>query len=392
MNVSICRLNTQYVGVAAFTILIWDHIVSFSDEVEYVWKGNKGPSVYLFFLNRYITPLGFIVNLYAYFATTWTHESCARFVRYEGSMTMIGISVVALMMFLRIRALYNRQIYVQGAVIIILLTYIGVNAWLLTHGISVHHSSLVESCTMIFDPKIGPIAAASAWLPLLYDTVVLLLTLHRTLQSVWRRDAGQIIRVLLKEGILYFAVIFSVTLVLTVMIVAADPTVKNITAQLELLLTVTMMSRITIHLKRFARMNALGYSISVPTPRPQPALAWNTITHPSRVRHMLPPSRRGHIQHVHRVVDDSFFSMVTQPGEGVSTQAQTSRVSNVSRALGRSHTSGGEIISIGRDGAVGLDVEEELYGAGRVGARSVGGGEIEHIEMTMQKAKKASDV
>ena len=152
-----------------------------------------------------------------------------------------------------------------------------------------------------------------------------------------------------------------------------------------------MMSRITIHLKRFAHMNALGYSISVPTPRPQPAPAWNTITHPSRVRHMLPPSRRGHIQHVHRVVDDSFFSIVTQPGEGVSTREQTSRVSNLSRALGRSHASGGEIISIGRDGAVGLDVEEELYGADRVGARSVGGGEIEHIEMTMQNAK-ASDV
>ena len=34
----------QYVGVASYTILIYDHLLTFGEEVEYIWKGHKGPS------------------------------------------------------------------------------------------------------------------------------------------------------------------------------------------------------------------------------------------------------------------------------------------------------------------------------------------------------------
>ena len=48
------------------------------------------------------------------------------------------------------------------------------------------------------------IASASAWLPLLYDTIVLILTLKRTLGPVRNKTAGKIARVLLRDGILYY--------------------------------------------------------------------------------------------------------------------------------------------------------------------------------------------
>jgi len=111
---------------------------------------------------------------------------------------------------------------------------------------------------MIFNPSIGPIAAASGWLPLLFDTIVLALTLARTLSLAQRRSAAprDIVHALVRQGLLYYALIFSVTLVLTIMIAVADVSVRNITAQLELCLTVTMMSRITLDLKRFAHEHA----------------------------------------------------------------------------------------------------------------------------------------
>ncbi|KAI0031180.1 hypothetical protein K488DRAFT_8493, partial [Vararia minispora EC-137] len=92
--------------------------------------------------------------------------------------------------------------------------------------------------------------SASAWLPLIYETTVMGLTLYRTLPFVWQEPAAVIMNRLLREGLLYYAVIFSVTLTLTIMIPVAPQATKNITAQLELLLTVTMMSRITLDLKR----------------------------------------------------------------------------------------------------------------------------------------------
>jgi len=52
---------------------------------------------------------------------------------------------------------------------------------------------------------------------------------------------------------MYYFVICSITLILTIMILHADQSIRNITGQLHLCFTVAMMSRITLHLKRFAR-------------------------------------------------------------------------------------------------------------------------------------------
>jgi hypothetical protein len=45
---------------------------------------------------------------------------------------------------------------------------------------------------MIFDPRIGDVASASAWIPLIYDTVVLFLTLYRIAPSIRHREAGHV--------------------------------------------------------------------------------------------------------------------------------------------------------------------------------------------------------
>jgi hypothetical protein len=249
-------LITNFVGFAGFTVLIWDHIDTFVDEVEYIWKGKKGPLVYLFLLNRYLTPLGFMVNLFAYLSPVWTPEKCQHFIRYEGSMTVIGIEVVGLMMLLRVYAMWYQKKWIVGFIASILVVETGINAWLLTHGQAVVHSPIVHSCTMIFEPSLSKPASSSAWIPLLYDTFVVILTLCRTVPSVRHRTASHIVKVLLEDGLLYYSVIFSINLVLTLMIIFAPPGLKNITAQLELLLTVAMMSRITLNLKKQAAKQA----------------------------------------------------------------------------------------------------------------------------------------
>ncbi|KAJ4494589.1 hypothetical protein C8J55DRAFT_545650 [Lentinula edodes] len=246
--------DTNYVAFVGFTIMIWDHLDTFTTEVEYVWPrvGEKKPSQeYPFPLkhNRYLIPLGFIVNLFAYLRID--QERCQHFVRYEGAMTMIGINIVGLMMLIRIYALYRNQKFIVAGVAVLLLIEMGTYAWLMSTGKPVQHHPNITSCTMIFGEKNSIATSSSAWLPLLYDTVVLVLTLGATIPSV--RDARgsatvYVMRRLLQDGLIYFGVIFAVNLVLSLMIAVADSGLKNITAQLELLVTVTMMSRITLNL------------------------------------------------------------------------------------------------------------------------------------------------
>ena len=92
-------------------------------------------------------------------------------------------------------------------------------------------------------------AAASAWLPLLYDSIVLALTIRCTCSHVTYPTVGRTMRMLLQEGILYYrcvsmtclflnagliehgSVIFSVTFGLTLMIALAPEGLKNLLAQ-----------------------------------------------------------------------------------------------------------------------------------------------------------------
>lgn len=248
--------QTRYMGFVSFTILVWDHIITFPAEVEFIWKRSKGPLVYLFLINRYVIPLGFIVNLVAYNLEYWPDMTCERYVRYEGVMTNFGVEVVGLMMLIRLHALYyDKSRLVIAFVALILIGETATNVYLLKNGIAVPHriyQNQVHSCSMIYHAP-PTASAASAWIPLLYDTIVLILTLYVTVPSILRSEKGSVVRIILKDGLLYYVAICSVTLVLTIMIFAAPPGLKNITAQLELLLTVTMMSRITIHLKEQLR-------------------------------------------------------------------------------------------------------------------------------------------
>jgi len=253
-------IRTNYVGFASFTILVWDHVITFSDEVEYIWKGKKGPIIYLFLLNRYFTPLGFIINLFAYLSPSWTVERCTHFIRYEGCTVAIAVEVVGLMMLFRINALYPTRPWISWMLGVLLAVETAINIWLISRGEPVLHNTAsgVHACSMVFDPAISHAASASAWYPLMYDSIVFGLTVNRTLPSIRKKEAGYIVKKLLEDGLLYYSVIFSITFVLTFMIVGAPPGTKNICAQMEQLITVAMMSRITLSLKKAGRRGEIA--------------------------------------------------------------------------------------------------------------------------------------
>ncbi|KAJ3565939.1 hypothetical protein NP233_g7321 [Leucocoprinus birnbaumii] len=257
--------QTNCVAFASFTVLVWDHIDTFADEVEYIWKGRKGlctplPSplnspvtmtddgsevIYLFFFNRYFTPLGFIVNFHAFLSPLWTPE---------GVTVSLAVESVGLMMLLRIRAVYSNQIWITLFLSLLLLIETGINAWLIANAGPVIHNSLSRetSCSIIYDQTTSYrriLASSSAWIPLLYDTIIFILTLNKTIPPLRRSQASYIVQRLLEDGLLYYSVILIVTLILTIMLLTAPEGTRNILSQI----TVAMMSRITLNLRKAGR-------------------------------------------------------------------------------------------------------------------------------------------
>jgi len=247
--------STQYFGLASFVVLLYDHLITFDDEVRYIWRGNKKLVTWLFLINRYLTPLGFSVNISAYTSPVWTPVICENFVRYEGAMTFLGVAIASLMMGVRVTAIYHGNRAVLALISLLFLVMVSINAWLLTTAGPVHHPTDIHGCSMIFGQNgqnIGVWASATAWTPLIFDTVVLALVIFRTRGIVRAKMAGQfrVVSTLIKDGLLYFSVILTANLVLAIMIVRAPDGIRNICAQFQLLITVTMMSRITLNLRK----------------------------------------------------------------------------------------------------------------------------------------------
>jgi len=97
---------------------------------------------------------------------------------------------------------------------------------LMTLGKMVPHVQQIHSCHEVYDLPLS-LSVTRAWLPLAYDTAIFVMTLWRTYH---RNEISPILPALQSEGTLYYIVICSANLVLTVMIVRAPSGLKGVAA------------------------------------------------------------------------------------------------------------------------------------------------------------------
>ncbi|KAG2118521.1 hypothetical protein BD769DRAFT_1390593 [Suillus cothurnatus] len=227
--------NPGFVAIASFTVLCWDHIITFADEVALIWCKPKGLVGYLFLLNRYITPLGFVVNIVG---RSWLKYIVSvdppHLVYGEYSATDNAVTVS-----------YFKGMVVKPAATIpglLFLAWIVLEAYAMARGEMVSIVQQIHSCHDVHDLPLT-LSAARAWIPLTYDSALFVMTLWRTLPLIQTKGAGL---KLLYDATFYYTVICSANLILTVMIVRAPRGQKGVAAQL----TVAMTSRVTLNLKK----------------------------------------------------------------------------------------------------------------------------------------------
>ncbi|KAG9000511.1 hypothetical protein FRB94_005399 [Tulasnella sp. JGI-2019a] len=56
--------TSRYITAAGFAILIHDHLITLSDEVELIWRNPLSNVSVLFLINRYVVPAIIVVDLY----------------------------------------------------------------------------------------------------------------------------------------------------------------------------------------------------------------------------------------------------------------------------------------------------------------------------------------
>ncbi|KAL0958456.1 hypothetical protein HGRIS_000598 [Hohenbuehelia grisea] len=66
--------STRYAQLASSIIIIYDHFLTLSDEINLIWRASWSVGKVLFILNRYFALASLIVNNYALFSPTLTEN------------------------------------------------------------------------------------------------------------------------------------------------------------------------------------------------------------------------------------------------------------------------------------------------------------------------------
>ncbi|KAF8164768.1 hypothetical protein B0H34DRAFT_793228 [Crassisporium funariophilum] len=225
----------KYFQLAAFVMLVYDHALTFPEEVERIWKSKFTGATVLFLINRYVTPLQFIIIIDAFHDPIWTKS-----LRIE---VIVDLDVNALS---RLRELLLLHLWLSANVT---LSSIGVAT-----GFAVPLPPGFVGCIFTGSNPLFP----TIWvMPLITDTFIFTLTLWRTHTyfrgssdtPVWRRRT---IQVFIRDGLLYFLVIFMANLVNTLIFFIGEPDLKAVGASFSQLITATMISRLVLNLRSLA--------------------------------------------------------------------------------------------------------------------------------------------
>ncbi|KAF8508101.1 hypothetical protein BU17DRAFT_100040 [Hysterangium stoloniferum] len=202
---------------AAMTMLVYDHLLTLSDEVEHVWKRKRSAVSVLFLWNRYYTLICMIL--------------------------VVSVSVYAL---------YDRNIYVLVYLSALLLGTVGVGIWEVSFPgggqLRLHYQRINElkGCAFMPSLDLGPLASTFLAADLAFDVSVFILTMLKTRRSLWSDKNLPLLRRLGQDGAL---AISSSVCIWLFMVIFAPWQVKWMNALPTFCLMATMINRLTISIR-----------------------------------------------------------------------------------------------------------------------------------------------
>ncbi|KAJ7720167.1 hypothetical protein B0H16DRAFT_1896895 [Mycena metata] len=220
---------TRYISAAGFVVLLYDHLLTLDDEVQYVWAAPNTTAKILFLVLRYMVPI-FLT------ATTVTRSGlpvipmsdivCKIWISSTTYAGWLSIVISNLLVLLRIWTTLPRGhrfiIWSMYFFVVMQLMSLGVTTWVITNMIPVLvFEPLVGLCTFNEKPNV-----VGLWLPGLAFEVVVFGTvcwnvLDRPRSVGIDSQEGKITRVLARDGVLYFVVISGLRVANTVIAIVA---------------------------------------------------------------------------------------------------------------------------------------------------------------------------
>lgn len=210
-------LITRYTAAAGITLLLYDHMLTFGDEVKYIWKSKEWTAPkYMFFIVRYGVPLavlGHIIQMSGLSDITLSDAFCRGYFAVSTAFGLTTIAMTNFIVLLRLWVLWDRD---RTAVAVTVFAFVLTNAVAL--GMLIFMITRVYA-TVTWDPRIlmcspdSRLPIGGLWIPgLVFEVIIFVMACFNALYRP-RPSHDALAKVLYRDGLTYFAVLFTMRII-----------------------------------------------------------------------------------------------------------------------------------------------------------------------------------
>ncbi|TFK39885.1 hypothetical protein BDQ12DRAFT_681408 [Crucibulum laeve] len=250
----------------ATALTLYDHVLTVSDEVEYIWKKKWSLPTLLYFITRYSADLLLVLTMAAFFNPQISQNSCFIFIRFQGwSSSLLYFSMQGILL-IKLMALYNEdertKRFLIFAYVLQLLLASGVNLYgnILYFQADIEPFPGIHHCTPTGVPPWFPVW----WLPMiLFDATLFVFALrigikHQREVQPLRRDS--IIEIIVRDSILYYLAVLSINGVNALMWLALKGLTYEIPQGFSIAAVCVLGCRMVINLRKASKDSKMGGS------------------------------------------------------------------------------------------------------------------------------------
>ncbi|KAG8714460.1 hypothetical protein FRC09_017588 [Ceratobasidium sp. 395] len=214
-------MASRHFSFAGFVVLIYDHLLTFGDEVQLVWSQPTSVVSVIFLVNRYLAPAVLAVDIYDKGGLTrnLSRDFCRLWVVIEGYLNLLLLAAIHVLMVMRVHALWGNQRKLRHVLVIAFTLYFVTSFAILTADKSVpplgtikFEHLLLHACWTTI-----PRYLWSVWIPaLILECIMFALTAVRAWQ--YSKDGMQIpiVKALYRDGFQYFIGIMCIVYVVSI--------------------------------------------------------------------------------------------------------------------------------------------------------------------------------
>jgi len=254
----------KYSYVVAIVLVVWDILLTFEQEVSSVWFTRKSIGRTLFLINRYMAPILFAFDLICQLLPSPSLVFCQRSFLPSSLLDILALIVVQVVLVMRTYALFQSKILLVALSTLCVIsgvTMMGVTIYSFVHlmtwvpaGILPLVPGCLSECT---HPLCRGTLLAAFWIPFfVLETIIFLLTVYKSLQSsfgiVGMKRSSTLIAVVYRDGLIYYFVIMSISVVNLILWLAAPLSLEyshGIATTLLRSLQVTIVSRLLLNIR-----------------------------------------------------------------------------------------------------------------------------------------------